>query len=63
MTDRYTKAVLTIIAVSLSVIAVENLKPVKEAEAQSYGPTHVIVDSVQGYAFQYAGPLTVRVEQ
>ena len=43
MVDRYTKVVLTIIAVALSVIALRGL-PMTKAVAQS-GPVHVIVDS------------------
>ena len=60
MVDRYTKAVLTVIAVSLAAIAVENMNAFPQARAQNYGPAHVIVDSVAPYAFQYAGPLTVK---
>lgn len=56
--DNYTKAVLTIIAVSLTVIAMRNAVPDK-ALAQS-GPVHVIVDQVASYALQYAGPIQVR---
>lgn len=63
MTDRYTKAVLTVIAASLSVIAAENLKPVKDAHAQSYGPAHVIVDSFSSTAFSLVEPVQVRVAQ
>lgn len=51
MNDRYTKAVLTIIAVALIVIAVRDWTPLKSAIAQN-GPVHVIVDSVDTYAFQ-----------
>lgn len=61
MVDRYTKSVLTVIAVALSVIAVKGV--ISSARAQSDGPVHVIVDSVASYALQYAGPLDVRVER
>ncbi len=61
MADRYTKSVLTVIAVALSVIALRGTFP--SAHAQSDGPVHVIVDSVASYALQYAGPLTVTVQQ
>lgn len=57
--DSYTKAVLTVIAVALSVIAFRGY--VSPAKAQNDGPVHVIVDSVASYALQYAGPLAVRV--
>ena len=51
MNDRYTKIVLTVIAVALTVIAARDWLPVKPAAAQN-GPVHVIVDSVDAYAFQ-----------
>ncbi len=59
--DFYTKSVLTVIAIALSIIAVKNTIP--SAKAQTDGPVHVIVDDVSSYAFQYAGPLEVRVQQ
>lgn len=59
MVDRYTKAVLTVIAVCL-VILVFRTGP-NTARAQYSGPAHVIVDKVQSFAFQFAGPLEVRV--
>jgi hypothetical protein len=37
MVDRYTKAVLTVIAVSLTVIAFREVVPVRKADAQN-GP-------------------------
>jgi hypothetical protein len=50
MTDRYTKAVLTVIAACLTIIVVRGqLLP----EAQAQGPIHVIVDSVDQFAFQF----------
>jgi hypothetical protein len=58
MTDRYTKAVLTVIAVCLAVIAVRGTS-VERAVAQS-GPVHVVVDSVASFAFQFAGPLQIK---
>jgi len=59
--DFFTKSVLTVIAVALSVIALRGAVP--SAKAQIEGPTHVIVDSVASYAFMYAGPIEVRVQQ
>lgn len=59
MVDRYTKAILSIIAFALVVIAFQGTRPVTTAQAQS-GPVHVVVDSVASYALQYAGPLQVR---
>jgi len=56
--DRYTKAVLTVIALCLVINVLRDTPLVKRAFAQS-GPVHVIVDSVASYAFQYAGPLHV----
>jgi hypothetical protein len=58
MVDNYTRAVLTVIAACLIVIAVRGT-PVEKAVAQS-GPVHVVVDQVASYALQYAGPLQVR---
>jgi hypothetical protein len=58
-TDAYTKVVLTIIAIALSALAVENAIP----KAIAQGPTEVRIVSVAGYAFQYAGPIAVRVQQ
>ena len=51
MNDRYTKIVLTVIAVALTVIAARDWSPFKSAAAQN-GPVRVIVDSVETYAFQ-----------
>lgn len=50
--DRYTKAVLTVIAGSLLVIVFRSTTPISPAIAQS-GPIHVIVDSVDQFAFRY----------
>ena len=57
MGDRYTKFVLTVIALAL--VCLVGQSATKSAQAQSSGPVHVIVDSVASYALQYAGPLTV----
>ena len=57
MADWYTKAVLTVIAACLLVIALRGVGP-SPAQAQM-GQTHVVIDSVSSYAFQYAGPLEV----
>jgi hypothetical protein len=51
MNDRYTKIVLTVIAVALTVIAARDWLPVKPATAQN-GPVRVVIDSVEPYAFQ-----------
>jgi hypothetical protein len=56
MADTYTKVVLTVIAVCLALIAFRDATPIKTAK----DPTHVIIDSVATFAFQYAGPLEVR---
>jgi len=60
MIDRYTKAVLTVIAICLvwNIVAGTN---VGRAVAQS-GPVHVVIDSVSSYAFAYAGPLHVNCD-
>jgi hypothetical protein len=58
MVDRYTKSVLTIIAICLVLIAFRQFKPIDKAEAQN-DPVHVIVDSAAQFAFQSAGPLQV----
>jgi hypothetical protein len=58
MADTYTKVVLTVIAVCLALIAFRDATPIKTAKAEN--PTHVIIDSVATFAFQYAGPLEVR---
>jgi hypothetical protein len=56
-TDAYTKIILTVIAVSLAVIAFrEVVAPTAKAQSQM----HVVIDSVASSAFQYAGPLEVR---
>lgn len=59
--DRYTKAVLTVIAACLVINVLRDASVVKQAFAQT-GPVHVIVDSVFPYAFQYAGPLHVNCD-
>jgi hypothetical protein len=51
MNDRYTKVVLTIIAVALSLIAARDWAPSRPAVAQN-GPVHVVVDGVNPYVFQ-----------
>jgi len=52
MTDRYTKVVLTVIAVCLAVIALRERPPVAPALAQA--PVHVIIDGVAPNAFTSA---------
>lgn len=59
MVDRYTKLVLTIIAISLSAIAMK-MALSTPATAQS-GSAHVIVDSISPGAFLL--PVPVRVSQ
>lgn len=54
--DRYSKLVLTVIACSLSVIAFRGLGP-NDAKADSQ--VHVVVDSVNGFAFQFVQPIAV----
>lgn len=62
MVDRYTKAVLTVIAVSLSVIALKGSIP--SARAQSDGPVHVILDQIgPGPQFLYGDAIPVKVQQ
>lgn len=56
-TDRYTKVVLTVIAACL----LWNIVAPVGVSAQS-SPVHVIVDSVDAFAFQFAGPLRVHNE-
>jgi hypothetical protein len=56
-TDRYTEAVLTVIAPCLVWNIVTGVA-VSRASAQS-GSVHVIVDSVASFALQFAGPLAV----
>ena len=58
MIDRYTKAVLTVIAACL-VWNIVTGSSVQRAFAWDGGPVHVIIDSVSSYAFQWAGPLRV----
>jgi hypothetical protein len=60
MVDRYTKCALTVIAACLAVLAFRDMRPITSAGAQS-GPVHVIVDSVDTYAFQFTQPLKVKI--
>jgi hypothetical protein len=69
MVDIYTKAVLTVIAGCLLVIAFRGAAPIGTANAQlgaqvgtQVGPTHVIVDRIASFALQYAGPLKVNCQ-
>ena len=52
MVDRYTKAVLTVIAVCLAIIAVRDLPFARTATAQD--KVHVVVDEVDRFAFRFA---------
>jgi hypothetical protein len=59
MVDRYTKIVLTVIAVCLVIVPARGTA-IETAIAQS-GPVHVIVDSVDQFAFQFTTvPVKVR---
>jgi hypothetical protein len=65
MVDRYTKVVLTIIAICLTVIAGKDLSLIRTAVAQQ--PAHVVVDGFGSgafdYAFQYVqAPLPVKMK-
>ena len=62
MLDWYSKAVLSVIAGALTVIAAHDLLLIRKAQAQVGGPVHVILDSVQTYAYQFA-TVPVRVQQ
>ena len=55
MVDRYTKAVLTVIAVCL----VWNIVTGTSVQRAIADTGHVVIDSVSSYAFAYAGPLHV----
>ena len=57
--DRYTKVVLTVIALCQCIIVMRDVPIIKDALAQS-GPVHVIVDQVNQFAFQFVGPLPVK---
>lgn len=62
MPDRYTKFVLTVIAISLAIIAARALPLLKVASAET--PAHVIVDKVDTWAFQNVTvPLPVKIHQ
>jgi hypothetical protein len=58
--DRYTKIVLTVIAVMLTLIVVRDFAPA--AVAQVNTPVHVILDKVEFYAFNQMAPMPVKVE-
>jgi hypothetical protein len=51
MVDRYTKAVLTVIAGCLLVIAFRDISPVRAATAEA-GPMHVIIDRITSFSIQ-----------
>ena len=63
MVDRYTKAVLTVIAACLVWNVVAGSMPVRQASAQM--PMHVIVDEVSAFAFQFGltNPVPVKIQQ
>ena len=56
MVDRYTKAVLTLIAACLVALMAREFLPIREAHSQS---NRVYIEGVSSYAFQYAGPMHV----
>lgn len=58
MTDRYTKVILTVIAVCLVIIAIRDRPVVTRALAQA--PVHVVVDGAAPDAFA-ATPVPVRI--
>jgi hypothetical protein len=57
MVDRYTKIILTVIAIALSVIAFRDTTD--KAYAQSE-PVHVIIDRIESLAFVW-GPVPVKI--
>lgn len=61
-TDLYTKAVLTVIAVSLLLIAVQKTPLMREAHAQGQGQVHVWIDGSNAYSLNYAGPIAVKAQ-
>jgi len=62
MTDHYTKAVLTVIAVCLAIIAARDLPFSRMASAGD--KVHVVVDEVNQYAFQWGliDPVPVKIQ-
>ena len=66
--DRYTKAVLTIIAICLVINIVRELLVVNESHAQSHAQphaqvreaVHVIIDGAEPWSLQNAGPIEVK---
>ncbi len=60
MADRYTKIVLTVIAAALTIIATRDLGFLTSVTAQN-GPIHVIVDSVDRFAFRFT-TVPVKIE-
>ena len=58
--DRYTKSVLTIIAVCQCIMVFRETPIIKDAIAQNLDPIHVTVDSVRNSALRDAGPIEVR---
>jgi len=58
LTDRYIKIVLTVIAACLLFNILRDATSIRQAFAQP-DQTHVIIDQVASYAFQYAGPMAV----
>ena len=59
VTDRYTKVVLTIIAVLLAFNVLRDVPLIKSAQAQNE-VIHVIVDHISGSAFNNAEPIEVK---
>ncbi len=71
-TDFYTKTILTIIAFSLTIIALKDVNIINEAKAENNNNTfkknnttdviHVVVDEVDAYAFSYC-TVPVKIKQ
>lgn len=53
LADRYTKVILTIIAINLSVIVAKSFTDPNDAMAQT-GPVPVVLKSVDAFAFSFA---------
>jgi hypothetical protein len=63
MVDRYTKVVLTVIAVCLAIIAARDLPFARNAIAQD-NKVHVVVDEVNQWAFRWGlrEPVPVKIQ-
>lgn len=63
-TDLYTKTILTVIAIALTVIVIKDFKFVESARASTTMPAEVDVNikSVDMNAFFYTKPIKVKIE-